>query len=141
MLEEIEKAPSAESAFPEMSSAGCLDNSENSQPRQNTQIKFQDAVSTEFGGEIALALADTGWRHSRGPVNRGVPAGAPITDPPFPPYLRLVPPPSPPRPRHLEVRVIAADRRMPVGRTRIFRLTDRDFEQLINVATLLEARR
>jgi hypothetical protein len=38
MLDETEKALSAEGAFSEMSSAGCcLDNSENSQPRQNTQ--------------------------------------------------------------------------------------------------------
>jgi hypothetical protein len=38
MLDEIEKAPSAESALSEMSSAGCLDNSEIIKPpRQNTQ--------------------------------------------------------------------------------------------------------
>jgi hypothetical protein len=38
-----EKAPSAEGAFSEMSSAGCcLDNPEIKPPRQNTQIKFQD---------------------------------------------------------------------------------------------------
>jgi hypothetical protein len=42
MLDEIEKAPSAEGAFSEKSSAGCFGNSENSPPRPNTQIKFQN---------------------------------------------------------------------------------------------------
>jgi hypothetical protein len=63
MLNEIEKAPSAEGAFSEMSSAGCcLDNSENRPPRQNTQIKFQDQAKVEFDAEIALALTASGWR-------------------------------------------------------------------------------
>jgi hypothetical protein len=46
--------------FSEMSSAGCLDNSESKRPRPNTQIKFQDAA--EFDAEIALALTASGWR-------------------------------------------------------------------------------
>jgi len=45
MLDEIEKAPRAGGAFSEMSSAGCLDNSEIKPPRQNTQIKFQDRAA------------------------------------------------------------------------------------------------
>jgi hypothetical protein len=55
MLDEIEKAPSAESAFLELSSAGCLDNSEIKPPRPNTQIKFQSPAVAEFGAEITCA--------------------------------------------------------------------------------------
>ena len=46
MLDEIEKALRAGSAFPEMSSAGCLDNSEIKPPCQNTQGKSADAEIT-----------------------------------------------------------------------------------------------
>jgi hypothetical protein len=42
MSETIEKAPSAEGALSEMSSAGYLGNSENRPPRSNTQIKFRN---------------------------------------------------------------------------------------------------
>jgi hypothetical protein len=66
MLDEIEKAPRAGGAFSEMSSAGCLDNSEIKPPRQNTQIKFQAPAVVEFGAEIALALTASGWRVAAG---------------------------------------------------------------------------
>ena len=52
----------------------------------------------------------------------------------------LVPPPLTPRPRRLEVRIDASDGRSPIGRSRIFRLHERDLDQLINAATRLEAR-
>jgi hypothetical protein len=63
-----------------------------------------------------------------------------MTGAPFPrhSHLRLVPPP---RPRRLGVRITAADGRAPIGRTRVLRLTERDFERLIEAATRLEARR
>jgi hypothetical protein len=57
------------------------------------------------------------------------------------PHLRLVPPPSPPRPRRLEVRIAAADGRSPVGRTRAFRLSENNLAQLIDIAEWLESRR
>ena len=53
-------------------------------------------------------------------------------------HLRLVP--RLPRPRRLEIRIVAADTRSPIGRTRIIRLTDHDFEQLIATAERFEAR-
>jgi hypothetical protein len=55
--DEIEKAPSAESAFPEMSSAGCLDNSEVKPSSQNTQIKFPAPApaGAGFGAGITCA--------------------------------------------------------------------------------------
>jgi len=52
--------PGQEDGFSELSSAGCLENSENRPPRPNTQIKFQ--APAEFDVEIALALAASGWR-------------------------------------------------------------------------------
>jgi hypothetical protein len=55
-------------------------------------------------------------------------------------HLRLVEPPSPPRPRRLEVRIAADDGRAPYGRTRPFRLSDSDLERLIQTAERLEAR-
>jgi len=45
-----------------------------------------------------------------------------------------------PRLRRIDVRISAADTRSPIGRTRIFRLTDHDFEQLIATAERFEAR-
>ena len=59
---EIEKAPRAGGAFFEMSSAGCLDNSEIKPPREKTQIKFHEA---EFDAEIALALTASGAERNR----------------------------------------------------------------------------
>jgi len=56
-------------------------------------------------------------------------------------HLRLVPPPLTPRPRRLEVRIAASDGGAPFGRSRIFRLHERDLDQLIDVALRLEARR
>lgn len=52
----------------------------------------------------------------------------------------FVSPLSPPRPRRLEVRIGAADQRAPYGRSRSFRLTHDDLDELINAATRLEAR-
>ena len=59
---------------------------------------------------------------------------------PSPPYLRLVPPPSPPRPRRLEVRITVADGRSPYGRSRVFRLAHDDLDELIAVAMRMERR-
>jgi hypothetical protein len=58
---DVEKALLAGGAFSEKSSAGCLDNSENSPPRPNTQLKFRPA-ETWFDPEIALVLTASGWR-------------------------------------------------------------------------------
>ena len=44
-------------------------------------------------------------------------------------HLRLVEPTAPPRPRRIDVRISAADGRAPIGRTRVLRLTERDFER------------
>jgi hypothetical protein len=65
-----------------------------------------------------------------------------MTAPLSPPrsHLRLVLPAPPPRPRRLDVRITAADGRAPIGRTRVLRLTERDFERLLEAAARLEAR-
>ena len=56
-------------------------------------------------------------------------------------HLRLVPPAPPPRPRRLvEVRISAFDRRTPIGRSRAFRLTKSDVDELIAAAMRMEAR-
>jgi hypothetical protein len=60
---------------------------------------------------------------------------------PHGPTLRLVRSPSPPRPRRLEVRIAVADARAPIGRTRLFRLSERNLQELIDTAMRLEARR
>jgi hypothetical protein len=57
-----ERPPCPNGGLSEMSSAGCLDNSETKLPRPNTQIKFQVPAPAEFDAEIALALAASGWR-------------------------------------------------------------------------------
>jgi hypothetical protein len=62
MLDEIEKAPRARSAFSEMSSAGCFDTSEIKPPHQKPQIKYQGPAEAAFDTEIALALAASHWR-------------------------------------------------------------------------------
>jgi hypothetical protein len=55
--------------------------------------------------------------------------------------LRIVPPaPPPPRPRRFEIRISASDKRTPIGRTRPFRLTRDDFDELIAVAMRMERR-
>jgi hypothetical protein len=53
-------------------------------------------------------------------------------------HLRLVP--QPPRPRRLEARIAVADGRSPIGRTRLFRLSERNLQELIETAKLREAR-
>jgi hypothetical protein len=63
-----------------------------------------------------------------------------MTGPP-PRHLRLVPPARPPRPRRLDVRISATDGRAPYGRSRIFRLHERDIDELVDIATRMEARR
>jgi hypothetical protein len=55
------------------------------------------------------------------------------------PYLRLVT--REPQPRRLEVRISAANGRTPIGRSQVFRLTERDVELLIDAALIAEARR
>jgi hypothetical protein len=61
---------------------------------------------------------------------------------PFPrhSHLQLVPAP-PPRPRRLDVRIVVSAPRLPIGRSRAFRLTESDIELLIAAAMRLEARR
>jgi hypothetical protein len=54
-------------------------------------------------------------------------------------HLRLVGSAPPPRPHRLEVRISATDGRAPYGRSRIFKLLDRDFERLIDHALWLES--
>jgi hypothetical protein len=59
----------------------------------------------------------------------------------FPPgvaVLRLVP--RSPRPRRIDMRISAADGRAPFGRSRLVRLSERDFARLIEAAGKLEAR-
>lgn len=62
-----------------------------------------------------------------------------MTGAPFPsqPNLRLVPPAPPPR-RCLAVRISVLDGRSAFGRSRGFRLTESDIEQLIAVAARME---
>jgi hypothetical protein len=55
-------------------------------------------------------------------------------------HLRLVPPP-PPRPRRrYEVRIAVSAARTPVGRSRVFRLSENDIQLLVEAAMKLEAR-
>jgi hypothetical protein len=53
-------------------------------------------------------------------------------------HLRLVT--KQPQPRRLEVRIAAADGRSPFGRSRAFRLTQDDLDELIAVAMRIERR-
>jgi hypothetical protein len=56
-------------------------------------------------------------------------------------YLRLVEPPHPPPQarRRIEVRIVSSAR-MPIGRSRTFRLTESDVALLIAAAMRMEAR-
>jgi hypothetical protein len=56
-------------------------------------------------------------------------------------HLRLVPPPSPPRPRRLDVRIAVSAARLPILRTRIFHLAENDIDELIAVVMRMERRR
>ncbi|MDQ6868812.1 MAG: hypothetical protein M3178_10565 [Pseudomonadota bacterium] len=56
------------------------------------------------------------------------------------PPLRLVARQPPPRPRRIEVRIAVLDGRAPYGRSRPFRLTPRDLDELISHAERLERR-
>jgi hypothetical protein len=49
------------------------------------------------------------------------------------PHLRLVQA-EPPRPRRIDIRITAFDRRQPIGRTRMLRLTEPDLAWLIDEA-------
>jgi len=64
-----------------------------------------------------------------------------MTGAPSPPHshLRLVPPAPAPR-RRLAVRISVLDGRSAFGRSRAFRLTHDDLDELIAVATRLERR-
>ena len=53
------------------------------------------------------------------------------------PCLRLVP--QQPQPRRIKVRISVADARAPIGRTRLLRLTEPDFERLVETAVRMEA--
>jgi hypothetical protein len=55
------------------------------------------------------------------------------------PHLRLVQPTSPPR-RRLAVRISVFDGRLPFGRSKAFRLTDSDIDELIAVTQRMERR-
>jgi len=59
---------------------------------------------------------------------------------PFPRHLRLVPPVPAPR-RRLSVRISVLDGRAPYCRSRPFRLTHDDLDELIAVAMRMEGRR
>ena len=55
-------------------------------------------------------------------------------------HLRLVEP-SPPQPRRrYETRIVVSAARLPIGRSRAFRLTESDVELLIAAATRMERR-
>ena len=55
-------------------------------------------------------------------------------------HLRLVDP-SPPQPRRrYETRIVVSAARLPIGRSRVFRLAESDIDELIAIATRLEAR-
>jgi hypothetical protein len=56
-------------------------------------------------------------------------------------HLRLVEPPRPQPRRRYEVRIVVSSPRLPIGRSRVFRLTESDVELLITAAMRLEARR
>ena len=56
------------------------------------------------------------------------------------PHLRLIPAPPPSRPRRLEIRIVAADGRSPIGRSRAFRITEDNLRQLIDHAFRMDAR-
>jgi hypothetical protein len=55
------------------------------------------------------------------------------------PYLRLVQREPQPR-RRYEMRIVVSSARMPIGRSRVFHLTEIDVEQLIAVAARMERR-
>jgi hypothetical protein len=61
-----------------------------------------------------------------------------MTGTPFSSHLRLVPAPPPPRPRRIDVRIVVSSARMPIGRSRAFRLTESDVELLIAAAMRME---
>jgi len=64
-----------------------------------------------------------------------------MTARPSPSYLRVVDAARSPAPRRLEVRLTVRDGHEPIGRSRAFRLHDRDLDELIAHAARLEGRR
>jgi len=57
------------------------------------------------------------------------------------PHLHLVPAPPPPRPRRHEARIVVSAARLPILRSRIFSLAERDIDELIAHAERMERRR
>jgi hypothetical protein len=56
-------------------------------------------------------------------------------------HLRLLPAPPPPQPRRrYETRIVVSAPRMPIGRSRVFRLSESDIELLIAAAQRMERR-
>ena len=53
-------------------------------------------------------------------------------------HLHLVP--QQPRPRRIDVRISVADGRAPIARSRLFKLSDRNLQELIDHATQMERR-
>jgi hypothetical protein len=87
-------------------------------PRTKPRRKRENA--TEFDGEIALALAGAPFpRHS---------------------HLQLVSAPPPLRLGRHEVRIVVSAARLPIGRTRVFRLAESDIDELTAIATRMERR-
>jgi len=55
-------------------------------------------------------------------------------------HLRLVEPPPPQARRRHEARIVVSSARMPIGRSRTFRLTHDELDKLIDVAMRMEQR-
>ena len=53
------------------------------------------------------------------------------------PYLRLVQREPQPR-RRYETRIVGSSARLPIGRSRVFRLAESDIDELIAIATRME---
>jgi hypothetical protein len=55
-------------------------------------------------------------------------------------HLRLVEPPPPQARRRYETRIVVSSPRLPIGRSRVFRLAESDIDELIAIATRMERR-
>jgi hypothetical protein len=56
-------------------------------------------------------------------------------------HLRLVEPPPPQARRRYEARIVVSSARIPIGRSRVFRLAHNELDELIAVAMRMEGRR
>jgi hypothetical protein len=56
-------------------------------------------------------------------------------------HLRLVEPPPPQARRRHEARIVVSAARLPIGRSRVFRLAESDIDELIAIVTRMERRR